>query len=117
VLRHGPPPAAPPRAVTVLAGVGKAAGCQLAKAAGPHPARRWVWHHILPQACGGRTVKANLASLCDSCHYAVHSLMWELAWGITPGPAYTPEQMALARQGYQAAVDAGTVAKMPKEGD
>lgn len=52
-----------------------------------------------------------------NCHYAVHSLMWELAWGITPGPTYTLEQMALARQGYEAAVAAGTVAKMPKEGD
>jgi hypothetical protein len=102
-------------ALTELPEVGKASRCQLSVQAGPHPARRFVWHHILPQACGGQAEPANLAQLCDSCHYAVHDLMWELAQGATPAKPWTRAQLALALQGYRAAVAAGTVSRMPKE--
>jgi len=83
-----------------------------------HPARRWVWHHILPQACGGKTEPANLISLCDNDHYAVHDLMWWLAQGTAPADLakpYTRAQLALATRGWREAVAAGTAGKMPKE--
>jgi hypothetical protein len=77
-----------------------------------------VWHHILPQACGGRTTAANLVSLCDNCHYAVHIIMWHLAnGGIPPDMHPSTKRLALARDGYQQAVAAGTQGKIPKEGD
>jgi hypothetical protein len=103
-------------ALTELPEVGKATHCILSVQSGPHPARRYVWHHILPQVCGGLTTPANLASLCDSCHYTVHDLMWLMANGTPlPGPPHTAAQFKLATQGYQLAVAAGTAGKMPKE--
>jgi hypothetical protein len=107
-----------PVALTELPVVGKAVRCQLSATTGSHPARRFVWHHILPQACGGKTEPANLASLCDNDHYAVHDLMWRLAQGAAPAgipKPWTRAQLALALQGYRAAVAAGTVSRMPKE--
>ena len=102
--------------LTELPGVGKATRCQLSVQTGPHPARRYVWHHVLPQACGGLTVPANLAQVCDSCHYAVHDLMWLMANGAPrPGPPHTRAQLALAARGYLAAVAAGTAGRIPKE--
>jgi hypothetical protein len=118
-----PDPAGPPAgrnrpayaAATELPGVGKAVRCELSATVGSHPARRFVWHHVLPQACGGLTVPANLAQLCDNDHYAVHDLMWLLAQGGTPAKPYTRAQLALATRGWQEAVAAGTAGKMPKE--
>jgi hypothetical protein len=81
----------------------------------PRP-MRFVWHHILPQACGGKSTKTNLIAVCDNCHYATHILMWYLANGGIPVTVkYSRAQLRLAQQGYQAAVAAGTVSKMPKE--
>lgn len=102
-------------ALTELPGVGKATRCQLGSTPRAHIPRRFVWHHILPQACGGKTEPGNLAQVCDSCHYAVHDLMWLLAQGQAPAGAYTKAQMALAEQGYSEAVAAGTAGHMPKE--
>lgn len=101
-------------AVTTLPGAGKATRCELARYHRPVPLR-FVWHHILPEACGGLTQTGNLAQVCDSCHYSVHILMWQLAH---PGGSTlkgTRAQAALARQGYDQAVAAGTAAKIPKE--
>lgn len=98
-----------------LPGVGKATRCELGNPPRTHVPRRFVWHHILPQACGGKTEAGNLAQVCDSCHYAVHDLMWWLAQGQAPARPWTGPQMALAEQGYQAAVAAGTAGHMPKE--
>jgi len=88
--------------------------------AGIHHPRplRYVAHHILPQVCGGKTEPGNIASLCDSCHYSVHALLWILKQGgagfkLTTG---TRQQRALAQQGYAAAVAAGTVDHIPDEG-
>lgn len=103
-------------AMTELPGVGKAAACQVASSHQPIPLR-YVWHHILPQACGGETIAANLASLCDNCHYAVHILMWHLAnGGIPAGVKPSPKRLALARQGYTEALALGTEGQIPKEG-
>lgn len=98
-----------------LEGIGKATSCQLAKEHRPLPLR-FVWHHILPQACGGKTEASNLASLCDSCHYSVHILMWLMANGGIPVDIKgSKTQRALALQGYNQALAAGTAGKIPKE--
>jgi hypothetical protein len=81
---------------------------------------RFVWHHILPQVCGGPTVPANLAPLCDSCHYTVHALLHNLKLtGHLPRLIHrgTKEQRTFAQMGYDAAVKAGTVDKIPNEGE
>src|SRR4029077_1447055 len=57
-----------------LKGVGVASYCQCAADHTPKPLR-FVWHHILPVTCGGKSVPANLVMACDNCHYAIHSLM------------------------------------------
>lgn len=106
---------APDGHVTFVAGLGHATACAVDVEHRPRPAR-FIWHHVLPQTCGGRTVAANLAALCDNCHYAVHGLLWTLAHG-QPIPAHTsPGRVTLAQRGYAAAVAAGTVAKIPNEG-
>jgi hypothetical protein len=98
-----------------LEGIGKATTCELYKAHRPIPLR-FVWHHVLPETCGGLTQTGNLASLCDSCHYSVHILLYQLAH---PDPAHvvkgTKTQQALAQKGYDQAVAAGTADKIPKE--
>jgi len=80
----------------------------------PQPLR-YVIHHVLPQVCGGKTTPDNTVGLCDSCHYSVHALLYQLKQGqkLTRG---TRQQKALAVKGYNAAVAAGTVDKIPDEG-
>lgn len=95
--------------------VGRATGCIVAVHHFPKPLR-FVWHHILPQVCGGLSVPANCAAVCDSCHYSVHILLYSLAQGATIKPG-SRVQVALARHGYAAAVAAGTVSLIPKESD
>ena len=95
--------------------VGRATTCQLAKVHRPVPLR-FIWHHVLPQACGGKTEADNLAQLCDSCHYSVHILMWYVAnGGIPAGVKGTRTQRDLAMRGYNLALAAGTAGKIPKE--
>jgi hypothetical protein len=82
-----------------------------------HPAAtRYVSHHIQPQVTGGLSVAANLATLCDNCHYTVHMLLWHLAQNTPPPAKGTRAQRKLARQGYDACVLAGSVHKIPNEG-
>lgn len=110
------------RTLLVVQGLGRASSCD--GYAGGHRPRptRYIWHHVLPQVCGGRTVKANLVQLCDNCHLTVHAILWLLAQrageiakvdlrGI--GSLRCRE---LAQQGYALALAAGTVAKIPNEG-
>jgi hypothetical protein len=104
-----------PVALVELPKFGKATRCELSRQAGPHPPGRFIWHHILPQACGGKTERANLAELCDNCHYAVHAVLWWLAHPDTAQPGATRRQRRVAQQGYAAAQAAGTAAKIPKE--
>ena len=94
----------------------RATGCEI----GFHRPKplRFVEHHVLPQVCGGKTEPANLAGLCDSCHYTVHALLYQLKLN---GSTYklsqgTRKQRALAYRGYTAAVAAGTVDRIPDEG-
>ena len=104
----------PVEAHTELAGV-RATRCQFGDQEHQHTALRFVWHHILPQVCGGKTEKSNLAELCDNCHYAVHNVMYALSRGAAPAKAATQEQFMLAQTGYQLAVQAGTQNLIPKE--
>ena len=92
-----------------------ASQCQFGAQESHHTALRFVWHHILPQVCGGKAVQSNLAELCDNCHYAVHNVMYALSRGATPSKAATADQFTLAQTGYQLAVKAGTQGKIPKE--
>jgi hypothetical protein len=103
-----------PRTMTEINGV-TASTCQLGAQDADHTALRFVWHHILPQVCGGKSVTSNLAELCDNCHYAVHAMMWDMAHGAKPSEHGTDGQFNLAATGYQLAVKAGTAGKIPKE--
>jgi hypothetical protein len=102
-----------------LAGVGRATNCAITDHHRPTPLR-YVWHHILPLTCGGKSEAANLVSLCDSCHFAVHMLMTDLKLHngqlTIPATLRTRKRERLARSGYQQAVAAGTVDKIPNEG-
>lgn len=101
-------------ALTSIPIVGPALSCMVTTHHAPTP-HRYIWHHILPQACGGKTERANLVSLCDNCHYTIHIIMWHLANNVKLTFRPSAHHMLYAQQGYQAAVAAGTVALMPKE--
>ena len=100
-------------------GVGTAIDCSASKSHTPKPLRH-VWHHVLPRTCGGQTTAANLVEVCDNCHYGIHAILWDLKQhnGTTPNFAHMVNtgRYAIALRGYQAAVDAGTVAQIPNEG-
>jgi len=113
-----PPPLPPPvrPGLTSQPGVGQASRCAASRTLfGSHRPSRFVWHHIQPQATGGKTEPANLVSLCDNCHYSVHAVLWALAHGESGPGGLSRRVRALAQQGYAAAVAAGTVAKIPHE--
>lgn len=99
-----------------IPGIGRATKCVVPVHHAPRP-MRFVWHHILPQAAGGKTELVNLAELCDSCHYSVHIMLWSLAQGAVLPKHLDAGQLDLANAGYDAAVVAGTVALIPKESD
>jgi hypothetical protein len=96
-------------------GIAPPTRCIVVKEHRPRPLR-FVYHHVLPQTCGGKTVPDNLAALCDTCHYAVHALLWKLAHGLEMPEHVSTGQLAIAARGYKAAVEAGTVARIPNEG-
>jgi hypothetical protein len=102
-------------AQTELPGFGKATRCQASGSHNPRP-MRFVWHHIQPAEAGGATVAGNLVQVCDSCHYTIHRLLWQMATGALVQPAPRQAQLALAAAGYKACVSAGTVAQVPIEG-
>ena len=102
-------------ALTFLEGIGRAEHCEVPTDHRPRPLR-FVWHHKLPQVCGGLTRPDNLASVCDSCHYSVHVLMWNMAHGVPLLHRQSPGQLTLALEGFLAAKAAGTVDRIPKEG-
>lgn len=97
--------------------VGRANSCSVSANHTPVPLR-YVWHHVQPQCCGGATTVANLANVCDSCHYAIHSILHELKMTgkVAPNRQYNKTRIALAQEGYKLCVAAGTVAQIPDEG-
>lgn len=117
-------------AVLYVPGLGHATSCAISERHAPRPVR-YVWHHVLPQACGGTTDLANLAELCDNCHYTVHELMTLLLAKFGPGNTSGILDVAplaatlrvglqghkmLAANGYLTAVHLGTAAHIPDEG-
>lgn len=103
-------------ATLYIEGLGRAARCDGAKHHTPKP-RRYVWHHILPQVCGGKTVEANLVQLCDNCHYSVHDMLWHLKQtGFLPKTGGTAQQKNLAAQGYGLALRDNVINLIPNEG-
>lgn len=98
-----------------LPGVGKATTCEAAGYHRPKPLR-YVWHHVLPEACGGKTTPDNLRALCDGCHMSTHILLWLMAHGGIPaGLPAGRKHLAIAADGYHRAQAAGTADKIPKE--
>lgn len=74
-------------------------------------------HHIQPQVCGGHTVAGNLATLCDNCHYTIHSIMHTMKLNNGEIPKIgNRKQRAIAATGYHLCKLAGTVDKIPNEG-
>jgi len=101
-------------AQTTMLGV-RATKCVASKAHSPTPLR-FVWHHVQPHEAGGPTTPANLIELCDSCHYSIHRLLWEMAQNLPLEKPPRAAQLAFARKGYDACAAAGTVDKIPNEG-
>ena len=99
-----------------LAEVGHATSCVCVENHRPTP-ERYVWHHVLPKTCGGRSTKDNLVSLCDTAHYAIHAAMWDLAQGRPLNPHENPFIRRMAQRGYSEAVAAGTVGRIPNPGE
>lgn len=111
--KPAPTPAAGQHGLLLFEGR-RATTCRVSVGHRPRPLR-FVWHHILPLVCGGETTAANLVELCDNCHYAVHALLWNRANGLPVPRNVEATQLALATKGYQLAVQAGTVVKIPHE--
>lgn len=109
---------------TYLFTVGRATSCACSRQHAPRPAR-YVWHHVLPQVCGGTTTADNLVSVCDNAHYAIHVVLWQIAHTHQLGPAIMNRHLAsrnkfirkMAQQGFAAAELAGTVQRIPNEAD
>jgi hypothetical protein len=101
--------------LTFVDGLGKADQCVASDSHSPVPLR-FVWHHVQPQEAGGQTIASNLIEICDSCHYSIHRLMWNMA--VNQPNDLIPRRMQLhyATVGYAACVAAGTVAQIPNEG-
>lgn len=104
----------------VLKGIGVASYCACSVEHRPKPLR-FVWHHILPVACGGTSTSQNLVMACDNCHFTMHALMTALK--NSGGKLRYPLARYIgtlryehALQGYTAAVNMGTLDKMPNEG-
>lgn len=102
-------------ALTEIPGLGKATRCTASGSHNPVPLR-FVWHHVQPVEAGGQTVPGNLIEICDSCHYSIHRLLWNLAQGLPLGPVPRAAQLGYAKQGLAACVAAGTVTQIPNEG-
>jgi hypothetical protein len=101
-------------ALTFIAGVGHADHCQISVTHRPRTLR-FVWHHICPKVCGGKTDMSNLIAVDDSCHYSIHILMWQLANKQPLPHRINRQQLDLAMRGYQEALAAGKADLIPKE--
>lgn len=102
-----------------LASVGRATSCACVGDHRPAPLR-YVWHHILPEVCGGKSSKDNLVSVCDNCHYGIHAMLYDLKLHGPPLRTYGrfagTKRAQIALEGYAAAAQAGVVDKIPSEG-
>jgi hypothetical protein len=102
-----------------IAGIGRAATCTCYKKHTPG-ALRFVWHHILPAACGGKPTVDNLVEVCDNCHYAIHALLYDLKVNNGKFVRYVKfaktSRGKYATMGWLAAVALGTQDKIPSEG-
>ena len=94
----------------------KASACSNTVEHRPRP-KRFVWHHVLPLVCGGKTQARNLVQLCDNCHYSVHIGLWTLQFAHdTFRTLYLSKDLAnYAAVGWNAALIAGTANLIPKE--
>jgi len=100
--------------LTFIEGIGHATHCEVSVTHRPRT-MRFVLHHILPQVCSGKTTPDNICQLCDSCHYSVHILLWQLANNGTLPHRINRQQLDYAMRGYQEALAAGKANLIPKE--
>ena len=119
-VHEGPQWFAVPRDMTLHPRTGKkATQCDLCGLREHRPLPfRFVWHHILPQVCGGLSKDDNLVQTCDTGHYNTHILMWLMANGRDAEASKlhaTRGQRVHAARGITLAAAAGTLLKMPKE--
>lgn len=106
--------------MTTTETLGDATHCTAVKTHAPVPLR-YVWHHVLPEAAGGKTNHDNCIPICDNCHYGVHALMYDMAQhdghlSMHLHEAGTP-RYRIARQGYEAAKAADVLDRIPNEGE
>ena len=103
----------------------RASRCDASGSHSPVPLR-YVWHHIQPHECGGATAPENLVQVCDTCHYSIHRILYNLARGyiaeangqgpVPVGLIPRQLQLVLAQRGLAACIAAGTVTQIPNEG-
>lgn len=88
--------------------------CSAATYHSPKPLR-YVWHLILPAVCGGTYDPSNMVELCDGCRASVMVLMGQIAAGRVTVDRPNRRQLALARQGFRLAEEAGRTGDIPRE--
>jgi hypothetical protein len=96
----------------------RATKCEAARYHRPKP-YRFVLHHVMPKVCGGQSTPDNTIGLDDSCHYTIHLILWQLKENggqLDQVKIGTLKQRDIAMKGYQAALAAGTVDRIPDEG-
>jgi hypothetical protein len=76
---------------------------------------RVIWHHQVPQACGGKTNLTNCIPICDNHHFRLHSGMWSKANSLALPYRFTELELKSIDFGVQGAIALGTLDKMPKE--
>ena len=60
---------------------------------------RTVVHHVWPKEYGGPDIESNKVKVCDTGHYNIHELLWQLMHG-RPMKGGTRKERALAQKGY-----------------
>jgi hypothetical protein len=63
-------------------------------------------HHVQPLGMGGPDTADNIVVICPTGHYNVHTVLAALVFG-KPLPHASRKELALARAGYTAWVNAG----------
>lgn len=105
--------------VLTLPGLGPATHCTAYNDHRPRPLR-FVWHHLLPETCGGASDLTNVVQVCDSCHYAIHDLLWVLKTSAGDPKVWgrygADQQRAYALRGWQLAAKVGMTDRIPNEG-
>jgi hypothetical protein len=96
-------------------GLYKPVECSLLRTHEPTPLR-FVWHHILPETCGGRSTRDNLINVCDNCHIGIHAIMYAIVHKVPIPRSHSYAQYQIALRGIEQAVALGMQDRIPNEG-